>query len=480
MNFEKNIGIFAPIELGCKDMSLTRKIRERLSESTAVQELGYVDQKRTYTILKAILERQRRGVEVRPMELREACSGIDESRFFTPAIDWLAERGYIKKVPLSPSGHRRKLEITEEGEQALLILDGLVTSPETKELEMSLNLETKCPVSVKLDSKNLVDIDKLLITLAPEVRDRVLKLLYSLVTQVCASNFEISLSVKNFPIDSKLLELAILMQTAYETMVGRSVPLPLHEKYGEDAVHSWSDEENYSKKWIFYAERAIEGQSKGIPIDRDYLSQFLSRSLLDRVEESNTVRNWIDRKLDEDPDFFMPHIFWIALGFKQRMEPDVPQQVSSPSPEMWITYGKFQEKVLALAGKLDFAYQTLVDKNTPMYFEWSGEEVSYDIMHDMFAEYEWDFDPDFYESWRVLRRTYHSKLPDISRILDEALVLYLLKKRPNVDLAKVFSDLAHKRHDISQVIDMIKKDEYVLGERGQKRYDPLDRTNIIP
>jgi hypothetical protein len=167
------------------------------------------------------------------------------------------------------------------------------------------------------------------------------------------------------------------------------------------------------------------------------------------------IKKWIEKQLEKEPDWFMPHLVWVKLGFKQRKENlsvDSLAQVYPPffhqimSPSLPKDYGLFDNLI------------QIVDRK--------GDENSIRALCNwIIISANWR-DQDFYRSWRILRkecRDKRSETPlfgEVARILDEALRKYIIADRkPNVNLKKALRDYISSK-DVQSVETGIRDGKY--------------------
>jgi len=151
----------------------------------------------------------------------------------------------------------------------------------------------------------------------------------------------------------------------------------------------------------------------------------------------------------------MPHFFWVKLGLKQspeRKELDSVDDVSPPifheitSPKLPREYANFDSMISYVVRKGD-------EESVKVLCMW------------IVGESDWRT-PDFYESWRILRREHEAKIGedpkfrDTAKILDAALLEYILADRnPNVDLQSALNDYLVSE-DAETVVRKIKDAKY--------------------
>jgi hypothetical protein len=460
-------------------MAKAKEIDQELMRSRSPETLPFRYQKGMYVILTTMYDLQTSGGIITPKSLKKELPDgkLDKSRFFRPAIDWLVAQNMVIETSQSPKGLRRSMKLTEKGQLYYAIWNDLMSTA-LEDVELSLNIARGRTISLKLRSEGWDDLDTRRVLLEPTVRENMVALLYSIITRFHISSFDLTISGQDLPSNSELYQLAAYMELAYIDIINnRSPPNELYDDHGIDVVRSWSKEELYSQIWRHHTKKAVKSFEAGESVTTEYVRSLLPPELIELVKKSQRIRHWIDKKLNRDPDFFIPHIFWIALGFKQRKIPDVPTRINPPPPEIWLSYDEFSQKLIETEDMLRHAHGILSGKIQPLNNAFSKEQAAYDFIHGIFAKYDWDLDPDFYRCWMVLRRNYSSSLPDVSSILDAAFAQYRSKSlsRPDVDLAKVFADLARKKHGAHEAIEMIRKGDHGIGSKKKPRYYPLER-----
>lgn len=85
------------------------------------------------------------------------------------------------------------------------------------------------------------------------------------------------------------------------------------------------------------------------------------------------------------------------------------------------------------------------------------------------------YENEFYEAWKIIREDCAERLPQVSRILDAALLRYIFAgERPDVDLDSVFEDLILHPRPSTEIADKIRNGFYKLKPSNKE----IDRTAI--
>jgi hypothetical protein len=165
-------------------------------------------------------------------------------------------------------------------------------------------------------------------------------------------------------------------------------------------------------------------------------SKSLEDMLPSMLQEAET-KLWVEERLSRDPDWFMPHFFWVKLGFKQRRQDITPASVSHVSPPIFheVTSPSLSRRY----AEWDSVFKYTVKEN--------GEKRIGIFMNLLImGVLDWK-KRDFYENWKTVKRVHRStiegshKLKEIATILNAALLEYIISDyTPSVNLKLVFKD----------------------------------------
>ena len=225
------------------------------------------------------------------------------------------------------------------------------------------------------------------------------------------------------------------------------------------------DRKVYTEFWNKHLEKYLQFEGKQIQGytmfhgEKTWTTKYPLFPLLPKELESpipifikhEEVKIWIAKKLEKEPDWFMPHFFWVKLGLKQspnREKLEYVEQVTPPffyevtSPRLPSNYAQFDSMISYVVRKED-------EKSVEALCMWIARES--DWKH-----------RDFYESWRILRKLHESRISserkfgEVGKILDAALLEYIINDyTPNIDLQSVLSSYLVSG-DTETVIEEIK------------------------
>jgi predicted transcriptional regulator len=458
-----------------------KDVKERLSRSSSIHELKERDREHVWRFLKAI---GLQGTWIRSILRRE---GLRSNQYVLGTKWWLLQKGFIRE-----KAERRKkiLTLTEKGEDALIKLDSYYVSPRNGKLKIFVDLGgQKAEVAVELKSskrkKGLTVSESISALTAPRLYGRLLG--FATFFAINSANEDsrrigvdnVSIDVKPGEIDNDIILFLISLWERYREIInGRHLGKDeLLERFYDSLRLAQSSSIELSPYWKYWRRVEDEARSqiqKGRKIDFSFLP--FPKVLL---EEKN-VRSWIDKRLDDDPDWFMPHFLWVQLGFGQRKNVDKP---SLAHPPYFICVGKFYEMAGVLKRELDAAQS----------IKMGGKQGSSLLLHEILKK-ELGVPPDdtqvahvllapslidhqnkseFYEAWKIIREEYKDSFPEVSRILDAALLRYVYAgEKPDVDLDPVFEDLVLRRYSYVEIADKIRDEFYKLKQPDKE----IDKT----
>jgi len=440
-------------------------VKKRLDRYASAVELLKSDKKRFYDILEHI-EKARRIQRNYITYLKTKCARPKVSiPYLEACIKWLKEKGYLDEK--KGKKRRKLLFLTDSGREALQRFDDYFFAPlENPELRIKLELQEEKEVVATL-SGDPDNITKTAILSNSFIRDRILELSAALCSSLgkVSLNIDLSSTKEGTAVVSLLKVLwSFYWQTLTKYKLGLLGPLyiDMHLTYEED-------KKAYTEFWKEHLETFLrfDGTSmqeyemfhgeKSWTVKRPLFSLLPKEleNLLPIYIKDEEAKKWIEKRLEKDPDWFMPHFFWVKLGLKQspqRKELDSVNDVSPPifhevtSPKLPGEYAKFDSMISYLVRKED-------EESVKILCMW------------IVGESNWT-NPDFYESWRILRREYKAKIGeepkfrDIAKILDAALLEYILADHnPNVDLQSALNDYLTSE-DAETVIRKIKDAKY--------------------
>jgi hypothetical protein len=177
------------------------------------------------------------------------------------------------------------------------------------------------------------------------------------------------------------------------------------------------------------------------PLFSDYINQF-----------DEQAREWIEKRLELDPDWFMPHYFWVKFRFKSRRKDLTADSVKRVSPPIFfeITAPKMPNSFL----KLDTILRTAIRNKL-------SEKSIISLLNEINLN-----DAEFYESWKLIKHEtlYGSEqlLRNIKVIFDEGLFIYYIEKKPAVNLFLALDDYL-KEENVNNVVENIRIGKYLLS-----------------
>ena len=422
-------------------------IKKRLSEHSSPIELKPKDRERTWKFLKAI---SLQGTWIRNI-LRQ--DGLRSNRYTLATKEWLLENRFIHE---KSDGRRKILKLTDKGADALIRLDTYYSAPSEAYLEFVIDIgDEKSRASVRVESsdKKLKPAEEIKTLVIPRLRDLLIGFithLTILLSDEPPDVLSIKLDAKHAARDFYLPLVAFWIRYREIT---QGINLHLFDLLDADfRPPSDAELERYRSYWRKVEHEARVRLERGKELD---FSELLGRNLnwfIVEDEDNEKLTRWIDKKLDEDPDWFMPHLLWVQLGFRQRRSLSLPSSANPPS----VTAIANRVYVLAeeLIKLLSRAYCIEAGSEHPLIGEvirenigkklgrkLQGVQMAYAFLSEWMAQRQ--NEPDLYEAWRYTRQQTRDAFPEVSAILDAALIRYIFaNNRPKVDLASLFKDLA--------------------------------------
>lgn len=473
-------------------MKNVKEIFERLKKFSDISSLPEKDKKKIHFILKKFCQYEKiTWNEIKViLDSQEDSPRLVGRRYILAAVQWMGDREMVKRIKKKPL----ELEITDKSHAALKTLEELLYPPKVEPMEIRLVGDGK--ISVTFDRADFDDVEKIDFILSPKVYGAIKDVLNEVVEYGGQSKVAVEFSLKPSPVVKLLSYMAkVYRRFTEEYLFPFSSQIENEIRSSGIEIGDLSKEKLWQIIWDFYRRYAVNEINNGRKFDINvYLPPILDfgsgkfNTLSDYLRDTE-VKTFIRDVLESNPNFFMPYFFWKKIGFKtkKRLENMV---ATPPSSDYYFAQNDFPYIVVSLRRILDEIKCILKEEG----IAFKSEEVRkkfydrydkihqiYDILHSWFHPSSWlpptevDRTEEFYKAWAVLRKNYLNILFDVSQIFDAAYEQYIMNDhKPNVDLVKVFSDLAHKRYNENKVIEMVKKGKYPLPPRGRKRpYTPL-------
>ena len=454
-------------------MSSVDQIWKRLDEYHCIEEMPREDKRRMYGFLEIAGKQEGRKKKLKVREFVKTVSEKSQmgNRYFHAAKKWLYKGEYIEEE--EGSWGAKYLMLTDKGREAFLKLHGFYTPP-PRGLELILDLGGKSKVTVRVESSEgaLDPAEEFRELSTPRSHRRIIglaTLLGMLFPRGKANILKIKVDTEKISPDLSI-PLSAFWARYREIVTGVQV-----DRLADDfKPPTQSEMERYRAYWKQIEERERKAVKEGGEID---FSKILPWKLDQLVMEDEELRDYIDGRLDEGPNWFMPHFFWVQLGFKQRKRLDESSRANPPS------FTRVSNPEYEMAGKLGermsrIAQLAKESKETPLSLlrkavraERKGEiglrealkKAAATILLSTFKENQ--NNPNLHKSWLYLRRHYQKKLPKVSEILDAALVRYISNnEQPNVDLESAFRNLMDAHVPAHKIAEMIQKGSYKLIE----------------
>lgn len=448
-------------------------IRKRLDKYSSVLDIEERDKERIYKILRCI-GKTSDGIIISDLKKRLG-KGKDlnfSNTHLVAFMGWLRENGYLARQ--KGKTRRKLLFLPEKGRRALHELDDYLYSPETS-LKIDWNLPVKVEVEASLKG-NVQEIIKTAIFSREFIRNRILEL--SAALAFFPEDIFLNIKIPAMKHKEILVLLKILWGFYWQKVTASGVrPNIFGPIYVNMHLTDKRRKETYTEFWKkhlttylrfkgenMYEFEMFHGEKRWLkkgplfpPLPRE-LEHSLPFSI-----ENKEVRQWIESQLEKDADWFMPHYFWVELGFKRRREDlsvNSVDHVSPPyfheiiSPKLPREYGIFDSMIRHVVRKEG-------DQSIKALCNWLAKASNWRSR-------------DFYKSWRILRREYREKIDEepkfreIAKILDEAFREYIIAgHNPNVNLPAVFHDYLGSG-DVKTVVCRIKDRKYRFAENAIK------------
>ena len=180
------------------------------------------------------------------------------------------------------------------------------------------------------------------------------------------------------------------------------------------------------------------------------VEKYVPRWLIEAVKKP-VVKEWIERRLNENPNFFMPWMFWREFGFEEIIKKQDREKLES---HKWshpydtiLTYPKFGEFLPEVDNRFTLAKYCCEKGDT--------QEAFREIYYGVRDYYERE---GFYDAWKLLREARWLKGLDAFKPIDTAFIREIGGRR--INLADVYGDLSRGKKTISEVIADIEDGKY--------------------
>lgn len=434
-------------------------VKRRLDKTKSILELEKeVDQKHIFDIMKYV-DTQVNGCPYSSLKNKLEMSNT----YLAQYAAWLKKNGYLMKA-------KRKMFLREKGKKALIELYDFFSSAETSlrfVWETSDLNRGEATINAKIGdvTKNAIFSNKL-------IQQKIIEL------SAFLANFPegVNLNIEVPPIESK--KILALLKLFWDFYWSKVTDLNCSiSNFASLSINLQLTNDNslarYSRFWKAHLERYDDLKDSIIDcqiVDKSnnkitseyqaHLFPLLPKELescLPYFIEDYKTRQWIESRLEQDQDWFMPHPVWVKLGFKQRREDLSVDSIERVSPPI---FHKIISHQLPLGyGLFDSILKYMVQK---------GEEGGVEAFCLWIQDADWKV-ADFYESWKLLRKEYRFKIENdpqlkkVADVLDCALIEYIKAKRsPNVDLYKVFVEYLQIQ-DHTRVIEQIRVGTYSIN-----------------
>jgi len=464
-----------------------KEVKKILKNATSVFDLPKDNQNRIYKLMNAInyyeskWEKNKTG-RTRALICRKA--NVDD-HFYTPAISWMIRVGLVL---VQKKKRRKNPALTHLGRDTFLNLLNIFDPIKVSPLKYNIFLENIAEIKIEASGTDKADI-----LMNPSLHDAVASLMSLIAWTSTKEDFILTITRPKLEIPAIISEFFSQATIEFFGLIEKSLPeeaLPNKPWENQTITHYYPsisdsaldprnrypilDEEQNDwnnldslwrtlTNWNNIAEKWEKGDceiARNLVAEKLNLSsQFTKLALND-----NSVREWIDKILDEDPDWLLPHIVWvISFAFKKRRSLKEWKKVSPP---YYITIHSpiVFKKALALKSVLEDYRKHIIKgekkqalKFLARFFRKSMQEEG-DLI--LAAQY----DPEFYESWRLIKERYKSPWWEawVSCIINAALYRYIADEKPSVDLWKAFIDIAKGEHSAIEVEKLIRNGGYTF------------------
>lgn len=338
-------------------------VREKLGNHP-ISKLEDRYQRNVYLILEEIAREQNQDGFAKSSSVRKfgEWEGIWD-RVVYEILDYLGRMGYVRVWERIGTGSGpRKIEILPEGRKELLSLHELL-NPLKKDV-VSLYFSSggkEYKVDLKIDGKNISkNVEMFSILLTPEVLETVRKAIHSLISSTMQSNFTFSIeanlpSIVRSPVMCMMLDMVKYFERAKRTALSLLRPQDYKDRYGLLSPEDLSDRVLYRRFFELKLQAAAKLFKDWGPNDTvNYLG--LPDSLVSQLEDSK-ARSWIVERLKVDPNFFMPHLCWVKLGFPEKGESSEEIEATPPSMDALLCYPSLEAKIVRLTEILEAAIE---------------------------------------------------------------------------------------------------------------------------
>jgi len=436
---------------------LAQTVKGRLDRTESVLELEKEgDKKHIFDIMKYV-DKEVNGCPYYRLKNKLKMSNT----YLAPYIAWLKKNDFLTEI-------KGKKFLNKKGRKALIELDDYFSSAETSlkfMWETGFTIEGKATVDTKISdaTKNAVFSNQV-------IQQKIIEL------AACLANLPegAKLTVEVPPIGStNILAFLKVSWNFYWKKVTDSTgsmrnfaPLYINlqltdKKSTEKYLHFWKEHLRlHEQNEIVFQHFSTNESGQRVPSGEEFplkpLLPIELQSLLPYFIDNKNTKQWIESQLEKDPDWFMPHSVWVALGFKQRRDDLSVDSIEHVSPPIF--HRIVSQELPRGYGLFDSVLKYMVQK---------GEESGIKALCLWIQEADWK-ETAFYESWKLLRNEYRSKIEDdpklkkVSEVLDCAFVEYIKAEHaPFVNLEKVFSDYLQQQ-DTSIIIEGIRKGNYKI------------------
>lgn len=209
---------------------------------------------------------------------------------------------------------------------------------------------------------------------------------------------------------------------------------------------------HWSWNYYNYWDKKRSAMLKNLENREQLVEKYVPEWLTEAVKKP-VVKEWIERRLNENPNFFMPWMFWRELGFeeiikKQDREKFESHKWSHPYDTI-LTYPKFGEFLPEVDNRFTLAKYCCEKGDT--------QEAFREIYYGVRDYYERE---GFYDAWKLLREARWLKGLDAFKPIDTAFIREIGGRR--INLANAYGDLTKGKKTISEVIADIEDGKYDL------------------
>ena len=441
----------------------TSQIKARLEKTKSIEDLPDGDRQRMIKILEMIGDQK---IHVRGLLGKITKNRVEiGNRYLLAALDWLCTRGYLSKVPKK---RRKELKLTNEGNEALLKLHAFFSPPQN-EFEFRLDIGGEYSVKVTPFHEGDPKIDS---AFPGFVISSFRQALLGFSTHIIASGWKGAPDKWIFESEGKRFQrkfATFLGQLWLNCLkiAGRNMFVTNEFLNLNCAFMSFFQMDLYPEELARYRNywRKVEKEARAnVGSDKEInFRKILPWALKGDLSDPD-IRQWIDKKLDEDPDWYMPHFLWNQLGFKRRKNLNEP---SSANPPSFLTiHPKSLDTMIKLGWTLEdvglFLKPQTPPKKVAKIFRTLSEAVKSTIF-DFFSTNQKS--ADLYDAWHHIRSEYTKKMPEVSKVLDGASMQYIFAgKKPVVNLVSAFRDIVDGLRSPGEVERLVRERYYKLED----------------